>query len=180
MQLFRRRDHRVVPWKNGRGSTVEIAVHPPEGSVQRFDWRVSMATVAEDGPFSSFPGVDRVLVVLEGAMDLVSPERTERLEKHAMACFPGEREVTARVLRPVRDLNVMVKRTAFTVDAEVRRVRGATDLGSGRPAIAVVIDGTPSVAGHPLEPGEAVVLDGSLAADGDGTVLVARLTPRVE
>lgn len=181
MQLFRRRDHRVVPWKNGRGTTTEIAVHPPTGSVQSFDWRVSMATVGEDGPFSAFPGVDRVMVVLEGELDLVSPERTERLGKHGLAAFPGERQITARLRGgPVRDLNVMVRRSASTVDAEVRRIRGATDLGSGRPVIAVAMDGAPSVAGHPLEPGEAVVVEGSLSADGDGTVLVARLSPRVE
>jgi environmental stress-induced protein Ves len=183
LQLFRLRDHRVVPWKNGRGSTIEIAVEPPDGSVQRgFDWRLSMATIDEDGPFSSFPGVDRVLVVLDGEVDLVSPEATARLGKHAVACFPGEREITARVRRgPVRDVNVMVRRSAFTCDPEVRRIRGATDLGSGRPILVVAIDGTPTVAGYPLEPGEAVVVEaGTVSGEGDGTVLVARLTPRVE
>ena len=182
MQLFRRADHRVVPWKNGRGTTVEIAVHPPTGSVQGFDWRLSMATIAEDGPFSSFPGVDRVLVLLEGhGVDLVSQAHTDRLRDHDLARFPGEREVTARLHRgPVRDLNLMVRRDAYTTDAEVRRIAGAADLGSGSPILVVGVAGAPSVAGYALEPGEALVVEGSVAAEGEGTVLVARLTPRVE
>lgn len=183
MQLFLRADHRVVPWKNGRGTTTEIAIHPPGGSVQGgFDWRLSMAAISEDGPFSSFPGVDRVLVLLEGhGVDLVSEERTDRLRDHALARFPGERAVTARLHRgPVRDLNLMVRRGAFSFDAEVRRISGSTDLGSGRPILVVAIEGRPVVGGYPLEPGEAVAVEGTLAADGDGSALVARLTPRVE
>lgn len=31
-----------------------------------FDWRISMATVATDEPFSIFPGIDRTLSILDG------------------------------------------------------------------------------------------------------------------
>ncbi len=39
-----------MPWKNGGGVTTEICVSPPSGA---FDWRVSIATVNADGPFST-------------------------------------------------------------------------------------------------------------------------------
>ncbi|WP_442165592.1 HutD family protein, partial [Rhizobium leguminosarum] len=42
-------DHKRMPWKNGKGETVEIAVFPPGASINDFDWSISMATVAEDG-----------------------------------------------------------------------------------------------------------------------------------
>ncbi|MBM7325185.1 HutD family protein, partial [Agrobacterium sp. S2] len=48
-----------MPWKNGGGVTTEIIVHPAKASMADFDWRISMANVAQDGPFSIFPGVDR-------------------------------------------------------------------------------------------------------------------------
>ncbi len=64
--LLKAENHRRMPWKNGGGVTVEIAVHPQGASVDDFDWRVSMATVASHGPFSIFPGIDRTLSVLEG------------------------------------------------------------------------------------------------------------------
>ncbi len=67
MKLYRAHDHKRMPWKNGGGETVEIAVFPPGAGVDDFDWRISMATVASDGPFSIFPGIDRTLSILDGA-----------------------------------------------------------------------------------------------------------------
>ena len=58
---------RRMPWKNGAGETREIAVFPESASIDTFEWRVSTATVAQSGPFSLFPGVDRTLCVLSGA-----------------------------------------------------------------------------------------------------------------
>ncbi len=58
--------YRRMPWKNGAGETVEIAVSPEGAALFDFDWRISMATVATDGPFSIFPGIDRTLSILEG------------------------------------------------------------------------------------------------------------------
>ena len=56
--------YRRMPWKNGGGETVEIAVSPEGAALSEFDWRISMATVATDGPFSIFPGIDRTLSIL--------------------------------------------------------------------------------------------------------------------
>ena len=66
MRLLRASDHRRMPWKNGGGMTVEIAVSPEGAGIEDFDWRVSMAFVEQDGPFSIFPGIDRTLAVLSG------------------------------------------------------------------------------------------------------------------
>ncbi|NMM43015.1 HutD family protein [Rhodospirillaceae bacterium KN72] len=54
------------PWKNGGGVTTEIAVFPPGADMDTFDWRVSTALVAQDGPFSAFPGVTRWLFLSHG------------------------------------------------------------------------------------------------------------------
>ena len=57
-------DYRLMPWKNGLGTTTEIAIHPAEADLagQPFDWRVSMADVTTDGEFSRFPGYDRSIL----------------------------------------------------------------------------------------------------------------------
>ena len=55
-----------VPWKNGGGTTREIACWPPQAGMEAFDWRISVACIDRDGAFSSFPGVDRVITLLEG------------------------------------------------------------------------------------------------------------------
>ena len=54
------------PWKNGGGVTTEITVFPPGADMDTFDWRVSTALVAQDGPFSAFPGVTRWLFLSQG------------------------------------------------------------------------------------------------------------------
>src|SRR6185437_7593790 len=64
--IIRASDCKTTPWKNGGGSTTEIAVAPAEASLEDFDWRISMAVVASDGPFSSFAGIDRTLAVVKG------------------------------------------------------------------------------------------------------------------
>ena len=57
----------ATPWKNGGGVTREIVCQPPGAGMDSFDWRVSIAHIASDGPFSAFAGVDRVITLLEGA-----------------------------------------------------------------------------------------------------------------
>ena len=56
----------VTPWKNGGGSTRELASWPPGAGLEAFDWRVSIATIAASGPFSVFAGVDRTIMLLQG------------------------------------------------------------------------------------------------------------------
>ena len=66
MKIIRASDCRTTAWKNLGGSTTEIAVAPPGPSLNDFDWRVSMARVASDGPFSEFAGIDRTLAIVKG------------------------------------------------------------------------------------------------------------------
>lgn len=118
MKILRAGDFKRMPWKNGGGETVEIAVFPHDASVDTFDWRISMAGVAEDGPFSVFPGVDRTLSVLEGnGIDLTIDGRgiTRLTQQSAPLAFPADASTTARLVDgPIRDLNVMSRRGAFS------------------------------------------------------------------
>src|SRR4029077_9426905 len=65
-RIIRAGDCKTTPWKNGGGSTTEIATGPAGASLEAFDWRVSMARVTSDGPFSDFASVDRTLAVVKG------------------------------------------------------------------------------------------------------------------
>ena len=67
VRLLTPNDYRSMPWKNGAGRTTEIAVHPAGAALDAFAWRVSIADVERDGPFSRFPGIDRTIVLLDGA-----------------------------------------------------------------------------------------------------------------
>lgn len=118
-------DARTVPWKNGRGTTAELAVWPDGASFERgdFEWRVSKARIVEDGPFSRFEEHDRVLVVLDGAgVDLVHPGVAARARVRALEPyrFRGDWPTEAHLVRgPVSDFNVLVRRGAWEANVEV-------------------------------------------------------------
>lgn len=55
----------TIPWKNGKGETIELAINDG-GTLDDFTWRLSMASVVEDGVFSDFSGYQRNLILIEG------------------------------------------------------------------------------------------------------------------
>jgi environmental stress-induced protein Ves len=116
-RLIRASDLVRVPWKNGGGTTAEIAAYPEGSGFETFGWRISMADVASDGPFSIFPGIDRTLIVLEGdGIELDVEGVPFRLDRQApRLSFAGDDRTTGRLLSgPIRDLNVMTRRGQFT------------------------------------------------------------------
>lgn len=112
-QVYRRADRAFAPWKNGGGETAEIVCVPEGAGFDAFGWRISTAKVAQSGPFSSFPGVQRNLTVLSGGpMRLRFPDGTARElgAQDAPFAFSGERACDCDLLGPeLLDLNVMVR-----------------------------------------------------------------------
>jgi environmental stress-induced protein Ves len=120
----------ATSWKNGGGMTWQIASEPP-GAGYAFDWRISLAKVAADGPFSSFPGVDRLLTVLKGAMRLsVAGRASIVLDANAAPySFPGDAACAAELIAPVVDLNLMARRDSFRAAVETIYVQAQAPLG---------------------------------------------------
>jgi environmental stress-induced protein Ves len=101
-----------VPWKNGGGNTTQIAAFPPDATFEDFDWRVSLATILEDGAFSEFPGIERTLALVEGHGMTLEIDGEPKLLSQAdpVAAFDGESHVVAKLNRgPSTDLNVMTR-----------------------------------------------------------------------
>ena len=80
-----------MQWRNGGGQTREICAWPPGAGPDDFAWRVSVATIERDGPFSRFPGIVRTAVLLDGAgMRLrADGQRIELAAPFAQATFDG-------------------------------------------------------------------------------------------
>ena len=133
MRLLPPDGYRRMPWANGRGVTVEIArADDADGLL----WRLSMAQVAEDGPFSAFPGLDRSLTVIDGpGFGLQGEGWALRADPGVPVGFPGDVPVMAtEVTGPAEDLNVMWRRNRFAA-----RVRVGTGAMAAEGAVIALI-----------------------------------------
>ena len=113
-RVIRAADCRSMPWRNRGGATTEICVHPPGAGLDDFGWRVSVATVASDGPFSVFADVDRTLALLAGdGLRLVFGDAAPVVLGCGSAPLSVPADVPTRstpIVSPVTDLNVMTRR----------------------------------------------------------------------
>lgn len=180
---------RVMPWKNGGGSTREVAIAPSASAPAGFTWRVSVASVAADGPFSAFPGVDRSLWLLRGnGMVLDVAGREVRLERAWQRFdFAGETPIHARLIDGGNeDLNVMVERATTAAEAAIahlapRELRTCVLVAGAH--IVLALTGELQVDGIGLVPGDAMRCLGAgklslLAAANGASLLVASFCPR--
>lgn len=168
MRLVRRGEARAVPWKNGGGVTFELAAFPEGAGFDDFVWRLSMAEVASDGPFSVFPGVDRTLTLLDGggiALDFSGHAVTLAAGSGPFA-FPGEAPVIGRLIAgPILDLNMMTRRRRRA--HHVRILRAGEAARAGTAALVARHDGV-IVGAHRLHRADALLGDlAGTRADAD-------------
>ena len=157
-----------VPWKNGGGTTAEVAAFPDGAGFDAFGWRISMADVESDGPFSAFPGIDRTLIVVEGNGIELDVEGVSYLldGPSAALSFSGDDTTAGRLLSgPIRDLNVMTRRGQF---------RHRTRLVES--GVALLADDTSAAFILALENAFDVTLDGTIHALGRLDALVLEAT----
>ena len=166
-----------TPWRNGGGSTYEIAAHPAGSTLDDFDWRISIAAVDAAGPFSTFAGVDRILTLLEGSsMQLTIDGAHHALQSLSTVHFAGESRVDCEVpAGPTRDLNVMTRRGAVSASLELVEIDAPATL-SGAAPIVVTVSGHVVAGSHTLGPLDGMIAADRVAVDGAGVVAVIRLT----
>lgn len=186
-------EYRRERWRNGHGWTREV-LRMPEGA-EDWDWRLSIAEIERDGPFSAFPGVERELVLLQGAgvrLRFDDGEVREVAPPHGRVRFAGERAPAGELIDgPTHDLNLMWRRDRVEAELWHRPLVGSMvlfaepgecwllHLLSGRARCADA-DGEAHVA-----PGDSLLLSTEavrrrFAIDGGGEALIARLRSRPE
>lgn len=164
-------DFRVMPWANGRGTTTELWREDREG---RLWFRISRASVVEDGPFSLLPGVWRVLTVLTGpGFDLVGEGLHLKAAPFVPVAFPGGVSMRATgVTAPCDDFNVMVSEEAPR--PEVRVLTGSHYLPA-RLLTAIYCTGSACVGGLTLAAGELVLTDDHVDLQSATPVMVVSM-----
>lgn len=189
-------DHRVMPWKNGLGFTREIAIDPPGASMNYagFRWRLSIATVNQSGPFSSFPGIDRTIMVIEGkGMELaVAGQAPQRLDRCFVPfSFSGDAATECKLIDgPIRDFNLMVNRKNLAARTTVCRWSDPARLAVDAPiAMLHLLEGDAGFTAMAQQvqgaAGDTLIWQGSLQSPqvieivprGSTTIAVMELTP---
>ena len=107
-------EYRRERWRNGLGWTREIHAQPATGDPGAWAWRLSIAEIEHDAPFSAFPGIDRELVLLSGnglRLRFDDGEVRDLQPPHDRMRFAGERAVTGELIDgPTQDFNLMWRR----------------------------------------------------------------------
>ena len=162
-----------MPWANGRGTSYEIVSDRNESD--EWTWRLAMAPVNEDGPFSRIECVNRFLAVIQGNGMLLSVYRKKvQCRPMQVVRFRGDAITDAMLTDgPITDINLMIRRKEadgeMTIVAEAGLLRGAS--------IVVAIGGSTQVqcgdSTIELEPHDSMLeCDGETVSLVSGTVCV--------
>ena len=180
-RVLRADDHVRMAWANGGGTTYQVMTSPDGADLDTFDWRVSLADVETGGPFSSFPGIDRILLLTEGTgMELNIDGRPVPLGRLDIARFAGEADTSATLLTgPTRDLNVMTRRGRCTAALDLLDVseQEAVAPTPGTTSLLLVVDGQVRADEVRLWSRDVLVLDRPLVLRGTATVAWIRINP---
>jgi len=182
LSILRNRDYPSRPWKNGGGTTRDILASPPGASLDEFDWRLSLAQVDRDGPFSRFDDVDRTLVLLSGAMTLHEPDRRIELVRGEPVEFPGERAIEATLSgASTLDFNVMTRRSRVThsVHREVFSARTNVEATRGSTIVLFALESGLRVEDESLSAYDTAVIVAQSAVIGASSDRVAALVVRI-
>lgn len=116
LNIISKEKFKSIPWKNGKGSTLELAINP-NGSLNDFEWRLSIAKVEEDGAFSDFTGYTRNLVLIDGE-GIVLHHHEKHIDhlnkKLEFSTFDGANMTIAKLTAgTITDFNLMTRTTDF-------------------------------------------------------------------
>ncbi len=121
--LRRARDLLAVPWRNGQGTTRDVATQlGPDGALL---WQVSIAELVRDASFSDYAGYDRIFTPVLGAGIALSLDGGGLLPCPLLApfAFRGEARVECRLGgAPGRAFNVIAAQGRCQAQVQVLRL----------------------------------------------------------
>ncbi len=130
LRLIPAHEYRRERWRNGFGWTREIMRTPEAGDT--WDWRLSIAEIERDAPFSTFEGVDRELVLLHGngvRLRFDDGDVRDVEPPHGRLRFAGERAVSGELIDgATHDFNLMWRRDRIEAELWHRPLVGSMVL----------------------------------------------------
>lgn len=129
IQIISPQQWQTQRWQNGGGITHQLC---RQDDAHGMLWRVSVAEVASDGPFSRFDNIDRVIMLLDGAgfsLMGVGDDPQVLARQLTPFSFAGETPIHCNLINgAVRDFNLMTRRGALTASLEVFRLNSEAQI----------------------------------------------------
>jgi environmental stress-induced protein Ves len=177
-RVIRFKDLPSMPWKNGGGSTVELITSPQGATINDFEFRISVATVSQDGPFSLFPNIDRTLALVDGqglTLHLAGEPDIVIDDATPFASFAGETSIHATVNNgTTMDFNVMTNRGRCSHTFEVSHGTSYKVVPRGEFTLMFIAEGEGVMIGEAgsapnlLDRFDAIVLNPGKACEVNG------------
>ncbi|MET1254607.1 HutD family protein [Aliikangiella maris] len=113
-------DYITMPWKNGGGKTCQLAISDQCHIDDELPlWRLSIATIAQDGPFSLFEHYQRCIMLLEGAGMRLRFNQQEWITINTplqRQLFSGQWQTDCELIDgTIKDFNLMVANALHTL-----------------------------------------------------------------
>ena len=166
-------DYRRTPWKNGGGTTIDIAE-------QSDVWRFGRTPITAPGPFSDYTGFDRLQVLVTGrglVLETPAGEIDVRTPFNPVR-FAGETPITSRLeAGPVEVVNLIGKRLDVTIDLVVLTAGQVAEFAEGT-HLAYAAAGPAKVNGGDLPADHCLRIDGgpAMLACRAGVLVVGSVT----
>lgn len=113
-------------WQNGGGITHQLCRQEDKHGML---WRLSIAEVASNGPFSRFDNIDRIILLLKGegfSLHGVGDKPQVLNTPLTPFAFAGETAIHCMLLHgAVRDFNLMTRRGAVQAELQVLTIGSA-------------------------------------------------------
>jgi uncharacterized protein len=159
-------DYKVMPWKNGGGTTTEIMLEP-EIATGGYVWRLSLATVAQSGPFSNFSGYDRTIMLVEGkgfVLDSAEAPQHQLVRSFEPYRFDGAWKTGCTLIDgPAKDFNLIARKDAHAALEVLRLVPGETDVPPAPTIVLHLFHGQIAVNGTSITAGDTLRIEGPTA-----------------
>lgn len=179
MKIIRREDLKEGRWRNGMGVSWDIASDPPDAA--DFGWRLAIARIDSDVPFSHYPDIDRVFTLIDGnGLDL-DFEDGETLAVHRLFVphpYACDRPTFCRLKQgPCRALNLFMRRGLWHASVDI--LSSGADISHPGPIIVHVLQGEADVNGEAMQCGDTLIDQDHVKIRGAGLIYVAKLSGAV-
>ncbi len=119
IKIIKSKEYKNMPWKNGLGTTYEVAIYPKEAQLVKcdFQWRLSSAHILNNNSFSTFNGYSRILIVWKGDGLILNDKKLLPMVPYQ---FSGDDKIDCSLIKDeVFDLGLIYKSTEFNASIKV-------------------------------------------------------------